>query len=388
MSEPIRTYLDNAATSWPKSDATLQAADAYLRNNGSAAGRGSYRSSTLATEGLRRVRRLLANTFACQSHEIAFVSNGTLALHVCLSGLIRPGEHVITTAIEHNSVLRPLVRRQEKNERDRMTMVPCDAGGFVNPTEIASAVTPASRWIVVSHASNVTGCVQDLDAIQTIAELNGCRIILDAAQTAGYLDVQLNGSVVAIAASGHKGLGGLLGTGVVALAESMHPVFESPWIGGTGSQSSELSGTMAWYEAVESGNVNVPALLGLAAALESQTETTDLEHLTLRLQQIVDASQALRRIASTRQSVPVVSATCDVLDVQSLAGILDSEFGIEVRSGFHCAAAIHEFLGTSQSGGTLRFSLGHRSSDADLDRLAAALVSIDEQLNLTSTTHG
>ena len=377
-----RTYLDHAATSWPKPAQAVQACVDYQTQLGVAAGRGAYRSSERADQIVGEVRSAIAGLLGEKNPTtISFTSNGTMALHLAIHGFLHEldlrNTHVVTTSTEHNSVLRSLASL-EKQRGLRWTAVPCDRGGNIDIRALRDAVEPSTRLIIVNHASNVTGAVQDLVAISEISRQAGASLLVDAAQSLGLIDIDVNNPHIdMLAAPGHKGLGGMLGTGVLYVRSALSPKLRSPWIGGTGHHSDRLVDEFPWSESAESGNLNIPAIASLGEGVRWLRGNHDAEKLRLWTDRLIDAverekrlrwigSKESREALSRLQRVPVISFTHVDLSCHEMAMLLDTTLGIEARSGFHCAAMIHRYLGT-ELGGTLRMSLGHTSTDADVD---------------------
>ena len=265
-----RIYLDNAATSWPKPPDVPRAVEEYLSRCGAPAGRGSSREAQRIGRQLAAVREELRRRIgAASAGEILFTFNGTDALNLALQGLLRPGDHVVTTDIEHNSVLRPLrVLREQRGVQVRY--VPCDGRGWVDPEALRHALQGSTRLVVLSHASNVTGCVQDAAAVGAICRDHGATLLVDAAQTAGLwpIDVRAIGCDL-LAASGHKGLLGPLGTGFLYMRSARQTEIMPLRFGGTGTDSHDDRQPASGVERFESGNLNVPGLIGLQAALQA-----------------------------------------------------------------------------------------------------------------------
>ncbi len=347
-------------------------------------GRGITRSAIAASDLMRQCKVELAGLIGASSEsDVAMVSNGTQALNAALLGLLKPGDHVVTTAAEHNSVLRPLamlVRRKLIS----CTIVPVDAVGRVSVDEIRSVLQSNTRMIAITHASNVTGAIQPIDAIAHLAKEKSIALLLDAAQTIGYLPINVRSQGIdLLAAPGHKGLGGMLGTGFLYMNERAQEVFEAPWIGGTGSSSDWLDGPFDWAASIESGNPNGPAIASLLAGLRwLQEESQGLSRqrllaLSERMLQILGREEfQLIGPTAVEDRIPVFSVVSSIMGPQEWTMLLDSEYQIETRAGLHCAGAIHDYLGTKAGGGTLRLSLGHTSQASDLDRLEHAIDSI------------
>ncbi len=383
-----RIYLDHAATSWPKLSKATSAAVEFIEQCGATSGRGAYRSAQIADRWLADARLALANLIhAPNSSSIALCNSGTHALNAALCGLLRAGEHVVTTAMEHNSVLRPLAQLVAEG-RIEMTVVDCAAHGEVDSDKIEAAVRDSTRWIVVGHASNVTGAVQPLEPIAEIARRYGIGVIVDASQTLGYLPIDVAAmGIDVLAAAGHKGLRAWSGTGLLYVAPKFQSAVRPLMTGGTGSASELIDVIPSWPQSVEVGNLNMPGIVSLAVAAREADTSQNWRPLYREL------LVGLRRIPSLKlfvaeneeTSIPVVSLTVEGWDNHDLANVLDANFGIEARSGLHCAALVHNFIGaaTSESNsagaGTLRLSLGHDSTPADVQAVLVALRTITGQ---------
>lgn len=375
-------YLDNAATSWPKPDAVYAAIDAYQRECGGAVGRGATRRGMDVQRIVDRCRLRAAGLLGAESPErVLFTFNGTDGLNLALHGLLRPGDHVVTTVMEHNSVLRPLHDLQERNGIS-VTHVAADAQGLVSAKDVQAAVQSATRCVVLTHASNVTGAIQPAEEIGAIARAQGALFILDAAQTAGHLPIDVTSLHVDIlACSGHKGLLGPLGTGLVyvrpGVERELHPLRQ----GGTGSQSEDPRQPDGLPDRYESGNHNAPGIAGLEAGL-AWIEQQGQGNLRRHEQKLTGALlDQLRQIAGLRVFGPddvesrtgVVSVQIAGFDPRDAAAVLDEHFGIEVRAGLHCAPLAHQAIGTFEQGGTVRLSVGPFTTDDHVHRAADAL---------------
>ncbi|HEX6984904.1 MAG TPA: aminotransferase class V-fold PLP-dependent enzyme, partial [Planctomycetaceae bacterium] len=356
-----RIYLDNAATSFPKPDAVYAAVDDYNRRLGSAAGRGAYGSAVEAAEIVRRCRLNLARLFNAEGPDrFAFASNGTDALNVALHGLLRPGDHVVTTAAEHNSVLRPL--RALADRGVTVTVVDCDEAGRVAPDAVRAAVRPETRLVAVTFASNVTGAVQPVADVAGIAKAAGALVLVDAAQAAGHVPIDLAALPIdLLATSGHKGLLGPLGTGVLYVRPGVEERLEPFRQGGTGTSSEDDRHPAAMPDRLEAGNLNMPGLAGLEAAtgwLLDRGVAALRRHEQEMTGRLLDGLRDIPGVtlygpASAGDRVGVVSLTADGWTPHDLAAVLDAEFGVEARAGLHCAPRVHRRLGTADGGGTL-----------------------------------
>jgi cysteine desulfurase/selenocysteine lyase len=385
MASLPRIYLDNAATSWPKPNAVYEAVDHYQRCLGAPAGRSTYSEAAEVMRAIEAARASLARMLqAAHPRQIVFAANGTDALNLAISGILRPGDHVVATVCEHNSVLRPL-RHLETHRQIEVTLVGCDGQGYVDPDDVGRALRPNTRLVAVVHASNVTGALQPMAEIAARAHAAGALLLVDAAQSLGHrpCDVNQLGADL-LAAPGHKGLLGPLGTGLLYIAPGLEAQLQSLRQGGTGTRSEEDRQPESLPDKYEAGNLNVPGLVGLAAALRhlearglvavEAHERALTERLLAGLGEI--AGVRLHGPPDSAHRVGVVSITIDGYDPQEVAATLDASFRVQVRSGLHCAPRMHEALGTMPFGGTVRFSLGPFSTPADVDAAAAAVAQI------------
>jgi cysteine desulfurase family protein len=378
---PERIYLDNAATTWPKPAVVYDAVDQYLRNNGAAAGRGVYREAVHADRLVESARAKVARLVnAPDPTRIVFALNATDALNQALHGFVRPGDRVVTTDVEHNSVLRPLQALATSSEV-KIARAACDDAGLVDMERLREALRKKPRLVAVTHASNVTGVIQPIGEIITAAHQAGARVLVDAAQSAGQLpiDVQALG-VDLLAASGHKGLLGPLGTGFLYIAPGLEAELQSLRQGGTGTKSDEDIQPTTMPDRYESGNANVPGLAGLTEGVEyvlkEGVETIHAREFGL-IQRLM---QGLAELSGVQMYGPPLGAprvgllafTVAGYDPRELAALLDASFGIQVRAGLHCAPRIHKQLGAWPTG-TVRFSVGPFNTEGDIDATIAAV---------------
>ena len=374
--ERKRIYLDHAATSWPKSDAVLVEMDRFARHCGAAAGRGGYQSAAESDRVISMARKTIANIIGAKSpNEISFHSNGTTALNTAIHGVVRPGDHVVTTAAEHNSVLRPLHHLQTNQQID-LTIVPTDNQGLVDASQLLDYVTEKTRLVALTHASNVTGAVQPIEQVGEALQNTDTLFLCDAAQTFGMLPINVSEVGIDLLASpGHKSSGGPLGTGFLFAATSTHDQFIPFVQGGTGSQSESLEMPSNMPSMLEAGNLNVPVIAGWTVALADQKDVASrARHASELTRQLHDGLSKIDgvEVFGSCSCLPIASISIEGLSPSDGAAILDSEYGIETRSGKHCAALIHKHLG-SEAEGTLRISAGHSTEPQEID---AALESI------------
>ncbi|MEM8666391.1 MAG: aminotransferase class V-fold PLP-dependent enzyme [Planctomycetota bacterium] len=385
MNNRPRIYLDHAATSWPKSDAVTKAMVEFMQECGAAAGRGGYASAAVADRLITQTRRQIASLVSAESSDaITFHSNGTSALNAAIHGVLRAGDHVVTCAAEHNSVLRPL-RYLEQHSSVQLTVVPVDADGRVDAQQMLDAIDNDTRMVALTHASNVTGAVQPVKEIASAIHDRATLFLCDAAQTFGILPVSVEG-IDLLAAPGHKASGGPLGTAFLYVDPSIEDQV-TPFIqGGTGSQSESMEMPTGMPSKLEPGNLNVPALAGWSAALREIVDT-GMDSRQQRGKELAERmNESLSEIDGLSlyghpDELPIASVTVEGLSPIDLAAILDAEFRIETRAGMHCAAAIHACLG-SEAEGTLRISAGIESTESELDAVAEAFRSITATMKI------
>jgi cysteine desulfurase / selenocysteine lyase len=376
------TYLDNAATSFPKPEAVYQALDRFARQSLANPGRAGHKMALAAEHALDDTRHLLNELFHGEGPErFVFTLNCTDALNMAFKGVLADGDHVITTDLEHNSVSRPL-RRLELDGRITLTRVRADGSGTVNPDDVRRAVTPRTRLIVLTHASNVVGTVQPVAEVGHIARERDLLFVVDAAQTAGVLPIDVRAMAIDLLAfPGHKSLLGPTGTGALYVGPRANV---RAWReGGTGGDSSSETQPREFPYFLESGTPNVLGVAGLAAGVRYVVEqgldkihaheVALTERLWRRLEELPGFEVFGHRDHARR--VGTLSFRCEALPAAELGGILDQAFDVAVRPGLHCAPYIHRSLGTFPEG-TVRVSPGPFNTAEDIDHLARALAEI------------
>ncbi|MDO4487160.1 MAG: aminotransferase class V-fold PLP-dependent enzyme [Bacillota bacterium] len=381
-------YLDNAATSGKKPETVYSAVNDALLNHCGNPGRAGHRIARSAGQIVENARMKCASLFgAADTKEISFSFNCTDALNLAIHGLLRPGDHVITSSLEHNSVARPL--EYLRSNGVEITVIPADINTGADPEDIRRAFKKNTALVAITHISNVTGTVNDIQAIGEVCKENEITFLVDAAQSAGNtpIDVQ-NMNIDILAFPGHKALFGPQGTGGIYINKNirLRPLKQ----GGTGSLSESLEQPESIPDRYESGTLNVPGLAGLAAGIEfiMKTGIEKIHDKECALSEMLAAGLAEIEGLTVYTPAPgmrrgaVVSVTMDGIDPQDLALLLDSEFDIAVRSGLHCAAYTHRALKTDKCGGTVRFSPGYFTTEDDIRKCIEAMNIISREVRL------
>ena len=381
-------YFDNAATSWPKPQAVTEAMVHFLQDVGANPGRSGHRLSLEAGRIVYDAREAVAEVFgAADPLRVVFGANVTEALNLVLQGYLRPGDHVITSSMEHNSVMRPLraLAAGSNNGAIELSVVPCDKQGFLDPADLEGALRPETVMIVLNHASNVCGSLLPVRAAAVLARRHGCLLLVDAAQTAGAypIDMEADG-IDLLAFTGHKALGGPMGTGGLIIGhrvdlERLVPLKR----GGTGSRSEREEQPDFLPDMCESGTPNTVGLAGLAAGVRwvlGQGVPAIRDHeveLTARLIEGLDnipGATVFGGLDAARQTA-TVSFTIAGLEPSEVGLRLDDEYGIMCRVGLHCAPAAHKTLGTFPTG-TVRFGLSAFNTSEEVDVALGAVEAI------------
>ncbi|MDA7937546.1 aminotransferase class V-fold PLP-dependent enzyme [Pirellulales bacterium] len=380
---PQRRYLDNAATTWPKPEAVWKVWEQAARENGVTIGRGVYREAIAAENIVRQLRQDVATLMCVSPERICLPFSATFGLNQAIHGVLKCGDHVIATAADHNATLRPL-RHLEKKGQIHLTIVPCDIRGWVDPDEVVRAWQANTRLVALSHASNVTGVVQDVKTIVNMTREREAISLLDASQSLGQVPFSRDLPTADIVVSpGHKWLLGMHGTAVLYVRQGI--CFEPLIQGGTGLKSDSLDMPVETRDLIEVGTLDLPAVAALGAGCNWLHEK-GVESVALACRELAQACyDGLRDIQGVRLITtdpsegsigpPIISMVCDGYSPPEVAVMLEQIAGVQVRSGYHCAACIHEFLGTTQ-GGTVRVSFGPFSDISDVDAVVSAMKKI------------
>jgi cysteine desulfurase family protein len=372
-------YLDNAATSFPKPEGVYRAMDAYARTSLANPGRAGHRMAVAAKGTLDDARHRL-NRFlnGAEPERVAFALNCTDALNMAFKGVLNPGDHVVTTDLEHNSVSRPLVAMADAGTIT-FTRVKADAGGTVDPDAIRAALTPATRMVALTHASNVLGTVQPIAEVGRLCRERDVLFLVDAAQTIGVLPIDVRAMHISLLAfPGHKGLFGPTGTGGLYVAPGVR--IRAWREGGTGGDSKSPTQPPGFPEFLEGGTSNLLGIVGMIAGLdfvEEQGVGSIHQHeiaLCKRLREKLADNPLIVPVghADPARRVGTFSFRTEAMGSEDLAGVLDSSFGICVRAGNHCAPYVHRAVG-SYDDGLVRVSPGPFNTADHIDQLAQAL---------------
>jgi cysteine desulfurase/selenocysteine lyase len=378
-------YFDNAATSWPKPPGVVEAMVHFLDHVGANPGRSGHRLSLEAGRIVYEAREAIAELFnAPDPLRVVFGANATEALNLALQGYLHPGDHVITSSMEHNSVMRPLraLTASESRGSVELTVVPCSAQGFLDPVDLEAALRPNTAMIVLNHGSNVCGSLLPVAEAGAIARRCGCLLLVDAAQTAGEYPIDMEADKIDLLAfTGHKALGGPMGTGGLVIGQRVDAGRLSPLKrGGTGSRSEEEVQPQFLPDMCESGTSNAVGLAGLAAGVRwvmGQGVEAIRQHEVELTQRLIDGLRGIPGVTvhgglnATYQTATVSSNIAD-LEPSEVGLRLDDQYDIMCRVGLHCAPAAHKTLGTFPAG-TVRLGLSVFNTPAEVDTAVQAM---------------
>lgn len=373
-----RIYLDQASTSFPKAPGVAQAMMDYLTMNGVNVNRGCYSSAYSAEEVIYETRQLLAELFHfSKCKNVIFTPNVTTSLNFILKGFLKPGDHILVSAMEHNAVMRPVV--QLASSGISFDRIPCRTYGSMILEKVEELIRPETKAIVTLHASNVCGTRMPLDALGEICQRHQLYFVVDSAQTAGIVPINMDKMHIdALAFTGHKGLRGPQGTGGFLVSQELAEQMEPLISGGTGSVSHTEEIPDFMPDRFESGTPNLPGIYGLHEALlylkTHSLQAINEKELSLtgyfleQLQALDDTGRHIRIIGKKdlTDRNAVVSIQTPEIDMSQVAWQLDNEYGVMTRVGLHCAPNAHKTLGTYPAG-TIRFSFGPENTKNELD---------------------
>ncbi len=378
-------YLDNAATSFPKPEQVYQAVMAAMTEYGANPGRSGHKLALQAGRVIYETRELLAKLFNIDNPmNIIFTHNATDGINLAIKGLLKPGDHVITTSMEHNSVLRPLKVLEKVGIS--VTIIQCDETGSIDIKDIEESINDDTKLIVTTHASNVTGTIFPIRDIGKLAAQNDIIYMVDAAQTAGVYDIDVKEMGIDILAfPGHKSLLGPQGTGGVYIREGIEITQMKE--GGTGSKSDSLIQPDILPDKFESGTPNMPGIAGLGAGIRYIFDTgieNIRKHETELTKFFIDELKKIEHVkiygpCDVERQAPVVSINIGEEDSSEVSYILDQVFDIAVRPGLHCAPLAHKTVGNFEQG-CIRFSIGPFNTKDDIEKAIEAVRKISQEI--------
>ncbi|MBN7773308.1 aminotransferase class V-fold PLP-dependent enzyme [Clostridium aminobutyricum] len=378
-------YLDNGATSFPKMPGMIETMTNCMSNYCGNPGRSGHYMSMKTGEEIYKTRKGLAKLFnIADPGRIVFTSNTTTALNQGIRGILKQGDHVITTAMEHNSVLRPLKALEEQGIGH--TIIPCDRAGFVNIRDIKASIKENTKLIVCTHASNVTGTIMPIKEIGQLARRNSILFMVDAAQSAGVLPINVvEMNIDLLAMPGHKGLLGPMGTGVLYVAEDIQldPLFQ----GGTGTASKDRKQPKDVPEGLESGTGNAPGIIGLGYSVEKlmQIGVISIRNYEEELTALLDEGlRNMKRVIvygpeDCSKKAGIVTFNIKEKSCEQVADQLNEYYGIASRGGFHCAGLAHKTIGTWETG-AVRLSVGPFNTKKEIKTAIEAVFRITQKL--------
>ena len=373
-------YLDNASTTFPKAPTVATAMSDYITNRGININRGSYALAYDVEDTIYTTRQRLNTLF--NGHDpshVVFTQNVTMSLNMVIKGLLKAGDHVLVSSMEHNAVMRPLTQLLDKGIT--FDIIPCDKTGSIQLESMDSLIRPNTVAMIINHASNVCGTIQPLESIGPICKAHNLQFIVDAAQTAGVIPIDVKACHIdALCFTGHKGLLGPQGIGGIILTKEMAQNLTPLIAGGTGSFSHLETMPTHMPDAFESGTLNLPGIIGLnegLAYIESQGMENIHNHELALTQSFLEGLQSIDGInivgkQNIQDRTAVVSITIDGMDPANIAYELESTYHIMTRVGLHCAPRAHQTLGTYPEG-TVRFSFGYANTHKDVESALSAL---------------
>lgn len=379
-------YFDNAATSWPKPEGTYSAMDRFSRVIGGSPGRSGHRLSIESGRVIMNTRDSLARLFGIDDpFRLVFTKNATEALNLAIAGLLSPGDHVITSSMEHNSVMRPL--RALESRGVELSVIRCSPWGGFDPGDLLPAIRTNTKLVVLTHASNVTGTIMPVRDVGNIVKDYGLIFCVDAAQTAGAVPIDIVGmNIDLLAFSGHKSLFGPQGTGGLYIRKGLEEKIKPIIVGGTGSRSEFEVQPDFLPDKYESGTLNTGGIAGLGAGVEYiiawGVDTIRAGEIALT-QQFLNGLKSIEGIriygpGDASRQISVVSFNLDGMTPSEASFAFDERFGIMSRPGLHCAPSAHRTIGTF-SEGTVRFSFGSFNTEEEISYALDAIRQLSEQ---------
>ena len=377
-----KVYLDNGSTSFPKAPGVGEAMCEFITNVGCNVSRGGYETAYNLEETIFETRTMLCEMFNFFSEKyVVFTPTVTYSLNFVIRGLLKKGDHVIMSSMEHNAVARPVIAME--SEGVEVTVVPCSEEGILDIEAFKASFKPNTKLVVMSHASNVCGSVLDAETVGAICKEKRVFFALDAAQSAGVIDVDFEKfNLSALCVTGHKGLLGPQGIGALLLTKELAAELNPIIFGGTGSASHLLTMPEFMPDKFEGGTLNLPGIIGLNASLKyvksKGGEIFETEKdLAQKFIEGIDEVAGVRIVGTRDWSKRVGTVSLDFADVDNaqVAFRLDSEYGIMTRCGLHCAPLAHKTLNTYPQG-TVRFAFGHKNTEEEVNYAISAIKEI------------
>jgi cysteine desulfurase family protein len=359
-------YFDNAATTWTKPESVIKGMNDFNNSIGANPGRSGHHKSVEAGNILFSTREILAQLFnIADPLRIAFTSNITHSLNIILFGMLNSGDHLITSSIEHNSVMRPL--RELEKRGVQLTIVKCDKECMIDPQDIRKSIKPNTKLILITHASNVTGTILPIEEIGQIASEHGIPFCIDSAQTAGSAEIDIKKfNIDLLCFTGHKGLFGPMGTGGLYIRNGLEKFIKPLIFGGTGSLSDSENQPDFMPDKYESGTLNVIGIAGLYEGVKF-IQDTGMENINSKeislLKEFIDGISGIKKITlygtdNLKKRSAISSFNIDGISPSEISLYLDENYGIAARSGLHCAPAAHKTIGSFPTG-TCRLSFSY-----------------------------
>lgn len=374
-------YLDNAATTYPKPEKVYDSIMDCMKNYCANPGRAGHKLAMRAAREIYDARENIAKLFNIDNPmNVIFTNNATDSLNLAIKGVVKSGDHIITTSMEHNSVIRPI--KSLENHGVENTIVQCDKEGFLNIEDLKKAIKSNTKLIVTTHASNVVGTLIDIKAIGEVAKEHNLLYLVDASQTAGVYDINVSDiNVDMIAAPGHKCLLGPQGTGILYIREGLNVNILKE--GGTGSKSEDLFQPDLVPDKYEAGTHNTPGIVGLNEGVKfvlekgidniRNHEEKLCEYMLNKLEEVPNI--VVYGTKDSKKRAAVIAINIGNMDSGEITFLLDSQYQIATRSGIHCSPLAHQTLGTLEQG-VVRFSLGYFNTESDIDEAIRALIEI------------
>lgn len=381
----MNVYLDNASTTFPKPKAVSEAMYNFLINIGGNPGRSNHDNALETNRLLLEARESIASFFNFNKMEnVIFTSNITSSLNILINGILKKGDHVITSSMEHNSVIRPLYSLKENNIIE-LDIISANSFGFISPADIENKIKENTKLVVITHASNVFGSIQPIREIGEVCKKHNIFFVIDSAQSAGVLNIDFKDfNLSALAFTGHKSLFGPQGTGGFIINDDLNSICSPYALGGTGSLSYSLTQPDFLPDKFESGTLNMPGICGLLEGIKfikNEGLNTIYEKNSYLRSYLVEELHNINNvilydsIEKADSYTSCISFNIKGLDTSELSYLLDSDYNIKNRSGLHCSPLAHKTIGTYPSG-TVRLSISYFNTKDEIDYAISSINNI------------